>query len=504
MLSTNILFAAQIIIDFMLPFVQTKLAHEAITYTVIFYFGLLLIINDLINVEYGKMTVKESRDSRTKFIENALKQYSRLSQSDREGAEVSAFKRTVSKKEEAVAVQSWFKLSLKSALSLSISLLSTMWIIGSVLPLVYLAVLYKLAYVFIKLQMIKAKELREKMRKMNNRMKKQDDFQYEKLRIGHGNIQSIIERKEELNKLSLEMEWEWNKLSLLCTMPIIISMILSLLTCENKPINLVILCLTMLKSVKYVTNFFNSYEDTLAKEAQYDEYWEGKTYMELPRQFDIGVLTIAEYSFKGQTMWFNRPAVIRLGDVIRLTGKTGAGKTTFINALKGVREGLVLSELAPLNHFSHISHLRQDIRSAYHFSNISLSELFETTSTNAIMEVLEVVKLLEWYREEFDGDIFTDIDNNISGGQKTQLCLGITIMEGVRKQMIIMDEPEQGLHPEIIPEILESVFSWMKKKNPDLIIIFISHVCDCIVSSLPEHQHWHITRTKHEFNLTIL
>jgi ABC-type transport system involved in cytochrome bd biosynthesis fused ATPase/permease subunit len=350
--------------------------------------------------------------------------------------------------------------------------------------------------------MDKAKELREARRKMQKRTDQQNNFQYKKIRIGQGNIQSVIDRKQKLVMLASEAEREWNKLSLLCSMPIIISMILSLLTCKNKPINLVMLCMTMLKSIDFITNFFSSYEDTLAKEDQYSEYWKDKIMARLPVQLPMpDVMHIMEYTFDNCRMWFSGAPVIEAGDLIRLTARTGAGKTTFVNALKGVREGLVLAHHQPLNYFDNIAHLRQDIREAYHFSDISLSELFETRNENIIIELLDVVGLSEWYAKL--GSIHTEIKNAISGGQKTQLCLAITMLESVNRQMIIMDEPEQGIDKENVPEILERVFEWLHGRNPAMRIIFISHLCDCVVARLPAHKHWHITREQNVLNMII-
>ncbi len=463
-------------------------------------FGLLLIVNALLDVEYGRKTAYESQQVKLALHENALKRYSRLRQSDREGESIEIFKKILLQKEEAVGLHAWFKMSFKCGISLIMSVLSTAWIISSVLPIVYIVVACAVSFSLIKTRMTNAKKLREKRRDLQSRIDRQNNFQYKKIRIGQGDIKSVIERKKKLCDVMNEIQMEWNKLSLLCSMPIILMSILSLLTCDGKPINLVILCMTMLKSVQFTTAFFNSYEDNMTKEEKYANYWMTKIESDLPPQYPIPeTLKIIKYSFRGVDMWFNGVPAFRSGEIIRLTGASGAGKTTFINALKGVREGLILDHNTPLNYFNNISHLRQDIREAYHFSNISLSELFDDASEKNIIEALHVVGLMEWYRSI--GSIYDDIKNNISGGEKTKLCLAITMLEGVRKQMLIMDEPEQGLDTEQIPQILENVFTWLYSKNPNLRIIFISHLCDCIVGSLPKHRHWHISRENDCFSL---
>jgi ABC-type transport system involved in cytochrome bd biosynthesis fused ATPase/permease subunit len=504
MLSTNTLFVVEVVIDAIVPLVQSQFTKnkEAIQPVLILGFGALMLCSVICNLEYARCTSKESNENKRDFIKQSLEQYSMLSQSDRESASVDVFKRVQGKKEGTVGIQSFFKMSLKSLASMLMSLLSTMYIIWSIWPLVYLAVLYALSYGLIRDQMKKSKELRTQHREAENRYKKQDDFQYQKIRIGQGSIDAILERREKLNAIKNMMEHEWNKLFLICSAPIVASVVLSLFHQRDNHINLVILCTMMLKSIRFVTAFFSTYEDTLAKREEYEKYWQGKEYTVLPPQYPIETLNIIKYQFKGKEMQFSAPLVLKQGDIVRVTGETGSGKTTFINALKGVRNGMLLSKHEPLNHFTYISHLRQDIRGAYCFSNISLAELFETDNEREVLEVLEVVYLLEWY-EEIGGDIYADINNRVSGGQKTQLCLAITIAEGIRKQLLILDEPEQGLHPELVPHIIGNVFAWLREKNPNLIIVSVSHVCECIVRQLPLHKHWHITRTKTELKLDV-
>lgn len=496
MLDTNILFVSQIIIDFTTPFVQNWFKSEEIGLYEIICFTIMLIISELINLAYIKATVYESQISRINFFEDSLKQYSRLSQSDRESEEVSSFKRIVRDKEQAVGIKSWFKLSYKVGISLFVSLLSTVWIINSVLPLVYILVCYYISYNILQKEMKKARDLRTEFKNIEKKYSKMNDFQMQKLRIGKGNISSIIDRRQELSKMIMNMEYQWNKLSILCSMPIIISVFLSLLTCEANHINLVMFCMVMLKSTEFITKFCNSYYESRTKHEKYDEYWNNKSYTIFPKQIHIpNVVRIMEYSFNGNLMVFangGEPLCIERGKTYRLTGSTGSGKTSFINALKGAQDGIILDVNSTKNYHKFISHLRQDIRSAYYFSEITLSEMFESVSEKYIKKMLRVVGLTEWFEKIMDGNIYKDINNNISGGQRTMLCMALTIVEGIHSQMIIMDEPEQGLDTELIPELFESVFSWLRKNNPDLIIIFVSHVCDCVVRKLPEHTHWHI------------
>lgn len=147
--------------------------------------------------------------------------------------------------------------------------------------------------------------------------------------------------------------------------------------------------------------------------------------------------------------------------------------------------------------------MRQDIRDSIPFNDISIKDLFSRYDDNDIKDILCVVGLSKWLTVTMNNDLSKQIQNKISGGQKTLFCLALSLIEAVDKQMLILDEPEQGLDMELIPDMLANVFEWIISKNPELRIIFISHLCDCVVSKLPKHSHWHIVRDDNEYTLTI-
>ena len=195
---------------------------------------------------------------------------------------------------------------------------------------------------------------------------------------------------------------------------------------------------------------------------------------------------------------------INKGDIIRITGGTGAGKTTFINTLLGKdKDGKVNAIIDLKSIHDKVIHLRQDIRDATPFGRVSIYDLFASNDEQTIYQMLSVVGLLDWFENDMKKSFTNHIDGKISGGQKTLLCIAMTLFETSRmkKEMIILDEPEQGLDEEIIRKTFESMIDWLKNVNPHIRILFISHCCDCIVSRLPKHKHWHLERNKETFRL---
>ena len=495
MLRSDVLLCIQLTADFVLPFVQDRFTErENYDYFTMLCFGCIILLNNWLHNEFEKTTRRESLFKNLKFSENAWNRYSDLSQPDREGEDVSVFKEILKGKEDAVRMRNnRFRWSYKTAFSMVISLISSILVLRSILPLVYVILFYSMFYKHIQVQMEIIGEMRKVLRKAHQNNNKLNNYESSKIRIGQGDVAKIVERKRVHNILLNEFEHEWIKLSTMCSIPIIMACIASLFSFESQPINIIMLCTKLLKSIGQITGFLSAYEDTIAKEKLYDTFWEGKNPTPLPKQYRMDILTIHKYCFKGMCTIFNQIPKIFPGDIIRLVGETGCGKTTFVNALKGVIDGLVLDSIYhPLNHFNHIVHLRQDIRDSTPFIKVSICDLFGGISRDKIIEVLIIVGLEEWFYEVMNGNIYGDIANSISGGQRTLFCTAVVLIEAssLNTQLLILDEPEQGLDTELIPEFLTNILEWLHMENPELRIIFISHLCDCVVEQLPENICW--------------
>src|SRR5207247_7434585 len=76
-----------------------------------------------------------------------------------------------------------------------------------------------------------------------------------------------------------------------------------------------------------------------------------------------------------------------------------------------------------------------------------------------------------------------EIDNKISGGETTRLALSTKIYTLIKnnKQILILDEPEQGCDPSQAYEVIGSILKTFPKKT----IIIISHL-----ESIHEKYQW--------------
>lgn len=79
------------------------------------------------------------------------------------------------------------------------------------------------------------------------------------------------------------------------------------------------------------------------------------------------------------------------------------------------------------------------------------------------------------------------------GGEKTRICFAMTLyrLEKNKCSWLILDEPEQGLDPELAPDMLTSSF----EQYPDISIIMITHLCDCRMKTLNITHKWTIDKS---------
>ena len=70
----------------------------------------------------------------------------------------------------------------------------------------------------------------------------------------------------------------------------------------------------------------------------------------------------------------------------------------------------------------------------------------------------------------------------LSGGEKMRLSILYTLwdLNKRNKQVLILDEPEQGLDMELVPDIILDIINY----NPEMTVFIITHLCDCTVSKL--------------------
>jgi ABC-type bacteriocin/lantibiotic exporter with double-glycine peptidase domain len=184
---------------------------------------------------------------------------------------------------------------------------------------------------------------------------------------------------------------------------------------------------------------------------------------------------------------------IRMGDKIRVTGRSGAGKTTLVSGLLGEIKGIKYSSgKDPLSYSKKITYMSQNIKDSFKITGITIRQIFyDECDDELIINAFKVVNLYKWFIDRLKSNFESTInDNDISGGEKMRLCIATTIYLALKNksQYIIFDEPTEGIDIESVPIILQNIINTFEKCT----VFFITHVCDCLLKNVDINKRFHI------------
>jgi ABC-type transport system involved in cytochrome bd biosynthesis fused ATPase/permease subunit len=280
---------------------------------------------------------------------------------------------------------------------------------------------------------------------------------------------------------------------------------------------------TLNSSISNLTAFMNHNNRYETNYDSYVKFFKNLVYQNNPVQLDLPhsfTINSIDINHGGFNMKFNpniQSLTINVGDKILIRGRTGHGKSTFINSLMGKIKGIKLNSGKPENYFHSYVEMYQNIREKLPTSCISIRKIFDddpdddliirclkpcfpdddldrifsnliTThskkvadeyNSDVIESNIQEVKLLNDHPNPLD----VDIAERISGGEKTRLALATRIYQILtkpNKQILILDEPEQGSDPEVAIKVIGNIFKMFKSKT----IIMISHICECQLNIL--------------------
>jgi len=159
---------------------------------------------------------------------------------------------------------------------------------------------------------------------------------------------------------------------------------------------------------------------------------------------------------------------------VAVMGHNGAGKTTLLRVAVGlipVRTGTVLldgedvTSLRPSARVKRgLGYVPQGQQSFPHMTTLENLQLI-TTARSAIDEVLDTFPALQVLLSRRAG--------LLSGGQRQQLAIARTLL--TRPRMLILDEPTEGIQPNVVTEI-EGVISGLTDRGDLSVLLVEQHV----------------------------
>jgi ABC-type transport system involved in cytochrome bd biosynthesis fused ATPase/permease subunit len=196
-----------------------------------------------------------------------------------------------------------------------------------------------------------------------------------------------------------------------------------------------------------------------------------------------------------------KPLVMECGRTVLIQGASGSGKTSFLNAVLGIMsktEGANIkldNDYCPANYCNTLSLLFQGTN--HKFSQLTFSEMFGTSDELLLAKILTIAKvdsLMDRMKEiasknttnNCEGDVVITIRPSwfniplaelgiISGGETRRIAIALQLLELslLNKQILVLDEPEQGTDP---PVAYQLIFEIVKQFKDKCMIIIISHL----------------------------
>lgn len=233
--------------------------------------------------------------------------------------------------------------------------------------------------------------------------------------------------------------------------------------------------------------FCSEYTEMQTKYASYMGEWVGKTKntndvkKDLPNTLEILGCHIpkANIDFTGCI------SVRTQGEIILVKGKSGGGKSTFLNALLGKIDGMTLgSNYEPQELSTNFVEYYQSIKEDMPLDKITYSEFFGSKDAQGIADACHLCGFTQFNPS---ADLEAIIPKTLSGGEKDRIALATIVFEinnvpnDGKPRIVTLDEPGKEWDDETALEVISAVINHCCSKN--MTMIMISHHSN--VHSLP-------------------
>ncbi|MDE0798793.1 MAG: urea ABC transporter ATP-binding subunit UrtE [Nitrosomonadaceae bacterium] len=165
---------------------------------------------------------------------------------------------------------------------------------------------------------------------------------------------------------------------------------------------------------------------------------------------------------------------LKIGEVTCLLGRNGAGKTTLLKTLMGVEKsasGNIIFDGSDMTHEPSYKRVRHGIgyvpqgREIFPrltvLENLMMGLASKPSGTPLPPRIYEMFPILKQFLKRRGGDL--------SGGQQQQLAIGRAL--AISPQLLILDEPTEGIQPSIIKDIERAIRSLAEEGNMAILLV---------------------------------
>ena len=229
-------------------------------------------------------------------------------------------------------------------------------------------------------------------------------------------------------------------------------------------------------------NQYLKYRKHFDQDLEYDEHHE---LLPLPEEGleikDVKIPRGENYSIQGENIAINP------GKHFLVQGPSGAGKTSFVDAMRGFIRGINLRVGVPGNFSHHICMHAQSCASLVQLTSVSIANLFDASTQADFERIYELLKIV-FTETELTGILDriskekpfeTNIEGKLSGGQQARIFIALTLwnIEKQSSKIAIFDEIESALDPGNRVVVLQKLYLYLNGRN--IAAIWITHMCEC-------------------------
>lgn len=458
---------------------------DEMTTCIIIYIILELLIPTLetyvVNATRDKLTMKLN----SQFTYDAFDKYNKLSFKCKNSNDINGFTQIYNHAKYTIDnILDW---GIPTSFNLIGTIISTLYIfVTSEMYFEFSMMIFinALSYIFItKKVQNEYMNIQNTYRKKNNRIRSTIQMWLPLFSQGEKTVKDIANKYNEETKNYFKINENWKKISYITTITNKICLVIIAYSCRNNIMLFLLMLNTSNKftnSIQSITGFLNHFSRLFMDFNTFTEFWNNMEFRDDPIKKDLpNELVIKNINITNDTFSLISydEIIIRQGYKILINGASGSGKTTFLNAFTGKIAGITLENNLPENYYHNMIEMYQ--KNIIPTSQISIRELFCDEQNDDLIEYCMKLCCIS----EFD-NYDSNIDERISGGQRTRLYLAIRIHALILKksQILILDEPEQGLGNEIAKQVLCNIFNAF----PNTTIMVITHLCECIIDTLAD------------------